>query len=174
MAELTVAAQLEALLFVAAGPLTVEQLATALDMAPEDAQAGLDQLEAQLAAASSGLRLSALQGSYRLTTAPAAATAVRRLLEIESKTELSRAALETLAIVAYRGPLTKAHIEQIRGVASDTMVRNLLARGLIMEAGKSPEPGHPQQYQVSHSFLQHFGLASLHELPPLTEADRAN
>ena len=72
--------------------------------------------------------------------------------------------------MAYKGPLTKTAIEDIRGVASDTMIRNLLARGLIVEAGRSSEPGRPQLYAVSHTFLQHFGLTSSAELPPLPEA----
>jgi segregation and condensation protein B len=99
---------------------------------------------------------------------------VRRFLQEETNSELSKPALETLAIVAYRGPVTKSQIEAIRGVASETMLRNLLARGLILEAGKSQEPGRPIRYAISHSFLQHFGLTSAAELPPLPGAANEN
>jgi len=118
-----------------------------------------------------GICVSVLDGHYRLVSAPEAAATVRRFLQEESSSELSRSALETLAIIAYRGPLTKTRIEAIRGVASDTMLRNLLARGLVVTAGKSTDPGRPDLYAISHGFLQHFGLTSQTELPPVPETD---
>jgi len=156
--------KLEAILFVAAEPLSLERLAVAADTPVADTQAALQDLASQT---SRGIVLSELGGQYRLTTAPAASAVVRKFLRDESKSDLSKAALETLAIVAYRGPLTRSQVDTVRGVASDTMLRNLLARGLIREAGRSAEPGRPQLYSVSHSFLQHFGLQSPADLPPL-------
>jgi segregation and condensation protein B len=152
--------QLAALLFVATESLTLERLAEAADTTPAKAPAGLT--------------VSELDGKFRLITAPESAGIVRRFLQEEGKNDLTRPALETLAIVAYRGPVTKTQIEQIRGVASETMLRNLLARGLIAEAGKSPEPGRPVRYTISQAFLEHFGLAGPQELPTLPEAPREN
>lgn len=158
---------LEALLFVATQPLSAEQLAGATDTKPTVIKQALTTLEHDLKAR--GIRLSSLQGKYQLVSAPEISSHVRKFLQEEAGTELSRPALETLAIVAYRGPVTKSAIEQIRGVASDTMVRNLLSRGLITEAGRSTEPGRPLQYSVSHTFLQHFGLTSPTDLPSIPE-----
>ena len=168
MPELSLAAKLQAILFVASEPMTVERLAEATETDAPAVSATLDELAQSLAG--TGIRLSDLDGAHRLVSAPEAADTVRRFLQDESKSELTRPALETLAIVAYRGPLTKSQIEQIRGVASETMLRNLLTRGLINEAGKSSEPGRPMLYAISHTFLQHFGLTSARDLPPLEEA----
>jgi segregation and condensation protein B len=165
--ELDLTARLQAVLFVATEPLSTERLAEATGASAKDTLAALAQLEVQLA--STGLRLGELDGKYRLITAPEAADTIRRFLREEANSDLSRPALETLAIVAYRGPLTKSAIEAVRGVASDTMLRNLLSRGLITEVGKSSEPGRPVLYSISQTFLQHFGLTSLRDLPPIPE-----
>jgi segregation and condensation protein B len=162
VADLPLAHRLEALLFVATEPLTANRLATATSADTQAVERALAELAGRLTA---GIRLSHLNGRYRLVTAPDTAGVVREYLQAEAKADLTRPALETLAIIAYRGPLTKSAIEHIRGVASDTMLRNLLSRGLIAEAGKSSEPGRPMHYTVSHAFLQHFGLASLADLP---------
>jgi segregation and condensation protein B len=158
---------LEAVLFTASEPLSVTRLAEATGEKPEAVKAALEVLRGRL---TGGTQLAEAGGSYRLTTAPAAADVVRQFVESTNRQELSRPALETLAIIAYKGPITKGNLDTVRGVASDTMVRNLLARGLITEAGRSSEPGKPPQYAVSHAFLQHFGLSGTHELPPLPEA----
>lgn len=166
MSEPTLRLQLEAILFVADAPVTVAQLAAATGHPTAAIEPALAELSEQL---QGGIRLSELGGRYRLVSAPGAAAVVRKFLQTEQGSDLSRAALETLAIVAYRGPLTKSHIEQLRGVASDATIRNLLGRGLITEAGKSPDPGRPMRYGVSHRFMQHFGLTSPRDLPPLPE-----
>jgi len=157
---------IEAILFTASEPLSLIQLAKLTSHPDSEVTAALSGIEQRL---TGGIRLSHTSGTYRLVTAPEASSAVRSFLEDSSRQDLSRPALETLAIVAYKGPLTKSAIEEIRGVASETMVRNLLARDLITQAGRSPEPGHPQLYAVSHTFLQHFGLTSAAQLPPLPE-----
>jgi segregation and condensation protein B len=168
MPDLTLAHQLEAILFVAAEPLSTQRLAAAVNQPP----AAVDQALAELAVKlQGGIRLSQLHGRHQLVSAPDAASLVRQFLQDESKIELSRPALETLAIVAYRGPLTKTAIETIRGVSSDVMVRNLLARGLITESGRSSEPGRPLLYTISHEFLQHFGLTSTQDLPAIPPAE---
>jgi segregation and condensation protein B len=164
--------RLQAVLFAAPAPVTLQQLAEATDVPAEAVTAALVQLDAALS--DTGLRLNHHDRNYQLVTAPEAAADVRRLLQAEAGTDLTKPALETLAIVAYRGPLTKAAIEQIRGVSSDSMLRNLLARDLITEAGRSDEPGRPTLYAISHTFLQHFGLSSLAELPPIPETADAD
>jgi segregation and condensation protein B len=169
--ESLVADKIEALLFVASEPLTAGQLADSLSLPPGEVTAATQELGSRL---TGGLRLSHLDGRYRLVTAPELAATVRKFLQDEAKTELSKAALETLAIVAYRGPVAKGAIEQIRGVASETMLRNLIARGLIEEAGRAREPGRPQLYAVSQEFLHQFGLTSTNDLPPIPEAASEN
>ncbi len=167
MAKPALSTILEALLFTASEPLSTAKLAKLAGCTPDEAKTALSIIAQQL---TGGIRLSRAEGTYRLVTAPEASAAVRSFLEDASRQDLSKPALETLAIVAYKGPLTKSAIEEIRGVASDAMIRNLLARALITESGRSPEPGRPQLYAVSHTFLQHFGLTSTAELPPLPEA----
>ena len=169
MSELPSEQQIEAVLFVAASPLDVNQLAEATGIDTAAVTTGLAKLKTALK--ERGVQLVEHQAKYRLVSNPAAAAAVRKYLHDESNSELTKAALETLAIVAYRGPVTKSGIEAVRGVSSETMLRNLQLRGLIMEAGKSSEPGRPLLYAVSLNFLQHFGLESMSELPPLPEPD---
>ncbi len=162
---------LEAVLFTASEPLTTTRLSALTGDSTENVKSALATLEKRL---TGGIRLSHDGSTYRLVTAPGAAAVVRQFLEDTGRQDLTRPALETLAIIAYRGPVTKSQIEQIRGVASETMVRNLTARGLISEAGRSPEPGRPTRYVISHAFLQHFGLTSTKELPALPEVPGEN
>jgi len=169
MPDPTLEVRLQAILFVAAGPLSLDQLSEATTEPTESVGQALKLLEDSMQ--SGGIRLSQLDGQYRLVTAPEVAPLVRKYLQDESSSDLSKPALETLAIVAYRGPLTKSAIEAIRGVASDVMLRNLLARGLINESGKSQEPGRPVLYAISHAFLQHFGLTNPAELPAIPSED---
>ena len=121
-------------------------------------------LEKELERSGCGFRLVCAGGSYRLQTAPACGRYVRALLHLDRPNRLSRAALETLAIIAYRQPITKAEIEQIRGVAVDTIVKTLVDLQLVRLVGRSELPGHPFLYGTTPLFLEHFGLASLGEL----------
>ncbi len=166
MPDTALATIVEAILFAASEPLSLNRLAKLTGYQLGEVDLALTDIKHRL---TGGIRLSSAEDTYRLVTAPETAAAVRGFLEDSSRQDLSKPALETLAIVAYKGPLTKSAIEEIRGVASDAMIRNLLARALITEAGRSPEPGRPQLYTVSHTFLQHFGLTSATELPPLPE-----
>ena len=121
-------------------------------------------LEKELERSGLGFRLVCTAGAYRLQTSPSCGRYVRALLKLDRPSRLSRASLETLAIVAYRQPITKAEIEQIRGVAVDTIVKTLLDLGLIRLVGRSELPGHPFLYGTTQFFLEHFGLASLGDL----------
>lgn len=167
----TLKGKLEALLFAAPGPASVEQLATALDISPGMVNEALASLQAEYAGR--GLRLQRHQGRAQLTTAPEYASEVERFLQLDIRTRLSRAALEVLAIISYKQPVTHPAIDSIRGVNSDASLKTLLRHGLIEEVGRSPGPGRPILYGTSPEFLQHFGLSSLEELPPLEIAPEA-
>jgi len=163
--ELSLSIKLEALLFVAAEPVAPAQLAVALDVAPSVIERGLNELGASLS--TRGLRLQRHAGRVQLTTAPQLAELIERFLGLEATTHLSRAALETLAIIAYQQPVTRPQIDSIRGVNSDSMMKSLLNKGLILESGRADGPGRPILYSTTPEFLQHFGLNSILEMPPL-------
>jgi segregation and condensation protein B len=165
--ELPLSVKLEALLFVAPEPVTTAQLAAALDVAPSVIERGLNELDSALAPR--GLRLQRNAGRFQLTTAPQLAELIERFLGLEATTHLSRAALETLAIIAYQQPVTRPQIDAIRGVNSDSMMKSLLHKGLILESGRADGPGRPILYSTTPEFLQHFGLNSILEMPPLAK-----
>src|SRR5215475_3810733 len=167
--DLPLSVKLEALLFVAPEPVTTAQLATALDVAPSVVERGLNELDSSLA--TRGLRLQRHAGRFQLTTAPQLTELIERFLGLETTTHLSRAALETLAIVAYQQPVTRPQIDAIRGVNSDSMMKSLLSKGLILEAGRADGPGRPILYSTTPEFLQHFGLNSILEMPRLATAE---
>ena len=170
--ETALEAGLEALLFVAAAPVTVQQLAEALGQKAQEVEAGLHRLEATYAQ-NRGLSLQWHAGKVQLTTAPAMAGMVETFLGLEATARLSRAALETLAIIAYRQPITRPGVDAIRGVNSDGVMKSLLSKGLVQEVGRSEGPGRPILYGTTADFLQHFGLSSLVELPPYERPEDA-
>jgi segregation and condensation protein B len=161
--ELTEAA-LEALLFVAERPLTRREIATLAGVDRTTVDARLGDIEVSLRGR--GVRLLVAGDRVELATAPEAGALIARYVGADT-VRLSPAALETLAIVAYRQPVTKAAIERIRGVDSDYTVRALLHRRLVVELGRSDAPGRPFLYGTGFEFLERFGLTSLDELPPL-------
>jgi segregation and condensation protein B len=167
--ELPLSTKLEAILFVAAEPVPAGQLAAALDVAPSVIERGLNELDASLSGR--GLRLQRHAGRVQLTTAPQLAELIERYLGLDSTTRLSRAALETLSIVAYQQPVTRPQIDSIRGVNSDSMIKSLLNKGLVLESGRADGPGRPILYSTSPEFLQHFGLNSILEMPPLAKPE---
>lgn len=159
------AIRLEALLFVAAEPVAPAQLAAALETTTTEIEQGLRVLEESLQ--TRGLRLQRHAGRVQLTTAPEFAALIERFLGLEATTRLSRAALETLAIIAYQQPVTRPQVDAVRGVNSDGMMKSLLSKGLIQESGRAEGPGRPILYSTTPEFLQHFGISSLRDLPPL-------
>jgi segregation and condensation protein B len=166
MSSLELSTNLEAILFASSEPLSIKQLAEISEAGEDSVVSSLAELDARL---THGVRLAQAGSTYRLVTTPESAAIVGQFLNDTSRSDLTRPALETLAIIAYRGPITKSGIEQIRGVASEAMLRSLLGRGLIETAGRSLEPGKPVNYIISHEFLSHFGLTSTTDLPPLKE-----
>jgi segregation and condensation protein B len=170
--DLPLSVQIEGLLFVAAEPVAPAHLAEALDVAPSMIEAALKELETTLQ--TRGLRLQRHSGRVQLTTTPQLAATIERFLGLEETTHLSRAALETLAIIAYQQPVTHPQIDSIRGVNSDSMLKSLLSKGLIIESGRADGPGRPILYSTAPEFLQHFGLNSITELPALNLSDENN
>ena len=160
-------ALVEALLFVAEGPASVQDVARALGVDHEAVQRAVDSLTT--AVAQRGLRLLKLDGQVQLVTAPEISPYVERFLGLRASARLSPAALETLAIAAYRQPVTRAQVEAIRGVSSDAVMRGLVAKGLLEPVGRLEQAGRPILYGTTTEFLQHFGLTRLNALPPITD-----
>jgi segregation and condensation protein B len=158
---------LHALLFVADAPLSLQTLCEATGEPADAVEAALHALHAELAARGA-VQLVALAGGYQLATKPEYAFYIARLLNPPQK-RLSRAALETLAIIAYEQPVTQAQIDALRGVDSSHTVRQLLARGLIQEVGRKDAPGKPALYGITPQFLHYFGLNSIEDLPERPE-----
>lgn len=157
--------KLEALLFVAPSPVSVHQLAEAIGVSTEEVEQGLRKLSLTYQHGR-GLRIQFFQGRYQLTTPAELASLVEKFLGLEATSRLSRAALETLAIIAYRQPITRPGIDAVRGVNSDGVLKSLLSKGLVQEIGRAEGPGRPILYGTTMDFLQHFGLNSLEDLPP--------
>jgi segregation and condensation protein B len=157
----------EALLFVAERPLTLAELAEQASVPRPQAEAALGTLESDLESAGRGLRLQRLDDAYQLVTAPEVG---ERLAGFAAR-EVARvtpAALEALAIIAYRQPCTRSEIDRVRGVDSDYVIRSLLHRRLITEVGRRDTPGRPILYGTTFTFLERFGLTSLDDLPALS------
>jgi segregation and condensation protein B len=164
-------ALLEALLLVAPEPASIDQLATGSGVSPERVTDMLEVLELDRLR---GWVLLRHQGRFQLATAPRFAGHVRRFLGLEREARLTGASLETLAIVAYRQPVTRAEIEAIRGVDCSGVLANLHGRGMIDAVGRLPVVGNPIQYGTTPDFLRHFGLRSVDELPPLGDIGGAD
>ncbi len=158
---------LEALFFVSDEPLTASVLAQALDVDRRTAESLCDRLQRDLEARGSGLVLRNVAGGWRLYSHPDAAPVVEQFVLSSRQARLTKAALETLAIVAYKQPVTRHQVSGIRGVNSDGVLRALTDRGLIEEAGRDETPGRPVLYATTPGFLERLGLPSLASLPSL-------
>lgn len=170
-AELDRRGVVEALLFVAEEPLPLDRLQEALgDEDPAATEATIRELAERLEAEGRGLMVQEVAGGFRLATRPEAHPWIQRLQQVKPA-KLSRPALETLAIIAYKQPITRAEIEAIRGVAVEGVMRTLLERGLTRMLGRKAEAGRPILYGTSAGFLEHFGLKDLGDLPSLKEID---
>jgi segregation and condensation protein B len=156
---------LESLLFVADEPVAVSQLSKVLEVEVKSIEEALDRLKAEYS--QRGLRIQRKGERVQMVTAPEAATYIERFLGLQLSGKLSMAALETLAIIAYQQPITRAQIEAVRGVNCDGVLRTLTRKGLIEEIGRLEQAGRPILYGTTFEFLQYFGLQDLMELPPL-------
>ena len=164
-------AAIEAVLFVAEEPLMLAKLQEILgDEDPAATEASVRALALDLEGPARGLMVQEVAGGFRLATRAEAAPWIQKLQQVKPA-KLSRAALETLAIIAYKQPITRAEIEAIRGVAVDGVMRTLLERGLVRMLGRKAEAGRPILYGTSGEFLEHFGFKDLGDLPTLREID---
>lgn len=163
-------AVLESLLFVAQGPVDVGVLARVLRVETRQVEETVESLAADCR--ERGVRIQRDGRYVQMVTEPEAAPYVERLLGMDHQQRLSHAALEALAIIAYRQPITRAAIDAIRGVNSDRAVATLIARGLVEEVGRAVVPGHPALLGTTVRFLEHFGMESPQDLPPLPREER--
>ena len=164
--EKTLPAILEALLFIAVSPVSITQLASSLGESERKVTNALFELE-QYYSENRGLRLQWHGKKVQLTSSPEFSKIIETFLGVEVTTTLSQASLEALAIIAYKQPITRPDIDEIRGVNSDGVVRNLLSKGLIEENGRVEGVGRPILYGTTSDFLNYFGLSSIEELPTI-------
>jgi segregation and condensation protein B len=163
--------QLEALLFSSARPIRAAELAEVLEATPEAVAAALTQLAEEADARERGIRLESVAGGWRYVTRPEFDSLLRKYHEVTERSRLSLAALETLAIVAYRQPITLPEIQEIRGVNSSSVLTTLLEKKLVTTAGRKPVVGTPFLYRTTRDFLVRFGLNELDDLPKPEELD---
>lgn len=163
-------AAIEALLFVRGERVVIEELMELLNLGESDLKQIVREMMVEYNQAQRGIQILALDGGYIMGTKPEYAQVVSSMIKAPTR-RLSSAALETLAIIAYRQPLSKAEIEQIRGVKADRVITTLIERGIIKEVGKKEVPGKPTLYGTTHEFLKLFALSSLDDLPTLEDKE---
>ena len=159
---------LEAILFVAGEPVAVADLAQALEVSELEIMHAVEELQRECERR--GVTIHRYGDHLRMETRPEYAPYVERLLQPVQRQTLSQTAMETLAVIAYRQPVTKGEVEQVRGVKCDYSVQSLLHKGLIREAGRKEALGRPILYATTDRFLEHFGISDIRELPPLPDA----
>ena len=161
---------LEALLFMVPDPLPINRLVALMgSVTKHEVEQALERLRDEYSQEGRGLHLAEVAGGYRIVTKSEYAPWVKRLEKVKAPAKLSRSALESLAIIAYKQPIVRAEIEQIRGVETSGVLRTLLERKLVRIVGRKEEPGRPIMYGTTKFFLEHFGLRDLAQLPPLRE-----
>ncbi|MCL5774529.1 MAG: SMC-Scp complex subunit ScpB [Firmicutes bacterium] len=156
---------IEALLFIASRPLSAKELSEATDISPDEMKEILAGLSSDYE--SGGIHIKEWAGAWQMVTNPEVAEYIDRMNIYPERSTLSRASLETLAIIAYQQPITRNRIEEIRGVNVDKIITHLAQKKLIKEVGRAPVLGRPILYGTTREFLRYFGLNSLEELPPL-------
>lgn len=168
--NLNIEAIVEGLLYMVGDDgLKVEQLASVIDKSIEDSEAILNSIQSKYSNENFGIELVNYGKTYKFITKQEVAPYIQALFHTSKPNTLSQSALETLAIIAYKQPITRVEIEELRGVGADMMLRKLQARNLIREAGRSDAPGKPILYEVTEEFMDSFKLYTLNELPDLPE-----
>ena len=163
---------LEGLLFAVGDEgLSIDNIKSILDVSETEVKNLLSMLQKRYESDEYGLRISYLGENFKLTTKREHKEYYQRLIERPESDELSSAALETLAIIAYNGPITRVEIDELRGVSTVFVLRKLLAKDLIKVCGKSTLPGKPNLYEVTNNFLDYFGLATINDLPKLKDSE---
>jgi len=169
MEEQQMMAIAEAILFIAGDPVPVRSIAEVLDIDVDAAQSLMEKMLKAYALQPRGLQLIRINDAYQLVTRPEYGEYIRKFTGATKEQPLSRACLETLAIIAYNQPVTKADIEQLRGVKCDHAIAVLLEKNLIREVGRLDAPGKPKLYGTTELFLKSFGLSDINDLPPLEQ-----
>ncbi len=164
---------LEAVLFASGEPMSIERLAQTFDITPEKAVKTAEALREKYKADGSGIVIVRLENTYQMASDERFADYIKKAFDMRRRTPLSSAALEVLAVVAYNQPVTKAFIEQVRGVDCSGVVSTLVEKGLIEERGRLELPGKPLLYGTTKNFLRCFGISDLSELPPLPKDENA-
>ena len=163
-------AVLEGLLFVVGEDgLTINQIMDILEISNDEAKQLISELKEKYDAVTSGIRINFLGNTFKLTTKNEHRSYYQKLIENPDSNVLSQAALETLAIIAYNHPVTRLDVDDIRGVSSSQMIRKLVAKGFIKEAGRSDSLGRPILYKTTSEFLDYFGLATIDDLPKMEQ-----
>ncbi len=160
---------IEAILFAAEDPLRASEIAEVTERPTKDVEIELAALRDDLAANGSGIVLREVAGGWRAYTHPDARPYLERFAQTERVTRLSKAAVETLAVVAYKQPVSRGQVAEVRGVDSEQALRTLERRGLIEEVGRAPGPGQALLYGTTHLFMEKLGIRSLADLPPLAD-----
>ena len=164
-------AAIEAVMFAYGDPITIEKLSEASGVDAETCVKLVDRLEQQYNVRESGLRILRINNGFQIAARTEYADNIKKALETKKQQPLTQAAMETLAIVAYNQPVTNAFVEQVRGIDSSSVMRNLVERGLLEEAGRLDLPGRPISYRTTDTFLRCFGLSRIEELPPLPDQE---
>lgn len=160
-------AALEAVLFASGDPISIDRLSQTFEIKPEEIEKHIKELENKLESSGSGIYVVRLENTYQLVTREEFAPYIKKAFDIKRRTPLSPAALEVLAVIAYNQPVTRAFIEQVRGVDCSGVVSTLVEKGLIEERGRLELPGRPLLYGTTKTFLRSFSLSDLSDLPPL-------
>lgn len=158
---------LESLLFVSGEPVTVAGLSKVMDTSEQEVRLFINELSLEYRDRNSGIIIAEIADGYQMLTNPDSSAWVKKLKNVNHSSKLSQPALETLAIIAYKQPITKIEVDQLRGLNSDSAVKSLMDKRLIRIIGKKESPGRPFLYATTREFLQYFGLNGLSELPPI-------
>ena len=171
MAVDNVKAAIEAILFASGSPVEISRIASALEISQTEANEQISALIDDYNSSDRGITIIKLKDSYQMVSVKKYAPQIRTVMDLRRNTPLSQAALEVLAVVAYNQPVTKAFVEQVRGVDCSGVIGSLTAKGLVEEKGRLELPGRPLLYGTTDNFLRCFNISSIEELPPLPEND---
>lgn len=171
MSELNIKSAIEAILFASGSPVELSRIANALEISEKQAEEQISVLIDDYSSAQRGITIIKLKDSYQMVSVKEYAPQIRTIMDLRRNSPLSQAALEVLAVVAYNQPVTKAFVEQVRGVDCSGVIGSLTLKGLVEEKGRLELPGRPLLYGTTENFLRCFNISSLEELPPLPEND---
>ncbi len=172
MSKKNIVAAVEALLFAAGDGVSLSRLAASLEVTAEAALQAVETLQKQMEERGSGLAIIPLEDGFQMVSREEYAPGIRNFFELRRNTPLSQAAFEVLSVIAYNQPVTKAYVEQVRGVDCSGVIASLSTKGLIEECGRLDLPGRPLLYSTTPNFLRCFSLSSLEELPPIPQPEK--